>query len=176
MIFFSKLKITLKNQVGFTLLETMIALCITGVVAVSVVTTLYQLQSISNTHFARVMSVKQVENAVFYLNRDVQQAQLVQTGVGGNWLKLTWTSWDSTQHQITYSFANIVNNIGDLVRSDGTTTGTIAKNINTSSSVTNASYDSGTHILALQLTSTVKAGSKQATETRKLSVIPRPGS
>ena len=173
---FIELKTTLKKQVGFTLIELMIALCITGVVAVSVVTTIYQLRNISNIHYAHVMSVKQVENAVFYLNRDIQQAQNIETNVQGNWLTLNWTSWDTSQHQITYRFSNVVNNIGDLIRNDGTINNTIAKSINTSSSNTNVSYDSGTHILVLQLTSTVKSGNKQNTETRKLSIIPRPGS
>jgi prepilin-type N-terminal cleavage/methylation domain-containing protein len=173
---FNVLKRTLNKQLGFTLIETMIALCITGVVAVSVVTTIYQLRSISNIHYAHVMSVKQVENAVFFLNRDIQQAQTIQTDVGGNWLKLNWTSWDTSQHQITYKFTNVVNNIGELIRNDGTVNNTIAKSINTSSSDTNASYDSATHTLVLQLTSTVKSGNKQNTETRKISIIPRPGS
>lgn len=169
-------KTSLKNQRGFTLIEVLISLCITGVVAVAVVTSLSQLQSISNTHYAHITSVKQVENAIYYMNRDIQQSQDIEFNVQGNWIRLTWTSWDSVQHQITYKFANVVNNIGDLVRNDGTGSNTVAKFINTSPSVTSSSYDSAGHKVTLQLTATVKSGDKQNTETRKLTIVPRPGS
>ena len=176
MRFFSSLNARKINPRGFTLLETMIALCITGFVALSIVTTIYQLQGIGNAHYAHIMSVKQVENAIHYMNRDIQQSQKIDFNTGGNWLTLSWTSFDNVQHQITYKFNNVVNNVGDLVRNDGTTNSTVAKCINTSPAFTSSSYDSASHKVTLQLTSTFKSGDKQNTETRNLSIIPRPGS
>ena len=103
-------------------------------------------------------------------------SQKIDFNTGGNWLTLSWTSFDNVQHQITYKFNNVVNNVGDLVRNDGTTNSTVAKCINTSPAFTSSSYDSASHKVTLQLTSTFKSGDKQNTETRNLSIIPRPGS
>lgn len=105
---FYRWKIKPNKQNGITLIETMIALTITGVIASGVATTLYQLQGISNSHFAHVMAVNQVENAVHYINRDVQCSQTVepnsQAGSHGFPLNLTWNSWDTNDiNKVTYN-------------------------------------------------------------------------
>jgi prepilin-type N-terminal cleavage/methylation domain-containing protein len=109
MRFFSRLKIQLKNRNGFTLIETLVALAITGVVAAAVTTTIYQLQSVSNSHYAHIMAVTQVENGVQYMNRDVQSAQIITPhgnfgflGSDGG-LVLSWVSWDTNDNNtVTY--------------------------------------------------------------------------
>lgn len=108
MRFIFGLKAPLKSQRGFTLLETMISLCITGFVALSVVTTIYQLQGISDLHFAHITAVTQVENAIHYMNRDVQSAQIITPqGTQGFPLSLTWVSWDTNDtNKVTYSLVN----------------------------------------------------------------------
>jgi prepilin-type N-terminal cleavage/methylation domain-containing protein len=185
MRFFARLKTSKNNQSGFTLIETMVALAITGFVAASIITTLYQLQSISNSHYAHIVAVNQVENAVHYLNRDIQSAQIVTPqGSNGFPLVLTWVSWDTNDtNTVTYSLQpDSPLTTYKLVRQyqlnqNTPTSAIIAKYINNSPSNNNSSsYNSASHKLTLKLTSTVNLGDKQATETRQLSVIPRPGS
>jgi prepilin-type N-terminal cleavage/methylation domain-containing protein len=171
---FIGLKTKPTNQRGFTLLETMVALCITGFVALAVVTTIYQLQAISNSHYAHITAVKQLENALHYLIRDVQSAQNPTAGTQVSFpLTLSWKSWeDNVQHQVTYS----LDGSGNLTRNDGTHTSTVAKFIDTANDNTHWSYDSGGHNMTIVLTCTVHSGSKQASETRNIQIIPRPGS
>ena len=66
-----------KGQSGLTLIEVLVAMAITGVVSAAVVSTLYQLQAVSASHYARIMAVNQVENAIQYINRDVQSSQTI---------------------------------------------------------------------------------------------------
>lgn len=104
---FSRLKIQLKNRNGFTIIETMIALAITGVIAAAVTTTIHQLLSISNIQYTHIKTVTQVENGVDSMNRDVQSAQTVTPqGTYGFPLNLTWVDWN-TNVTNTVSYALI---------------------------------------------------------------------
>jgi len=105
MKFYCWLKIKSKKKAGFTLVETLIALAITGIVAVSITSTMYQFQSASNSNYVHVTAVTQVENGVYYINRDVQSAQTVTPqGTFGFPLTLSWVDWDTnTTNTVTYS-------------------------------------------------------------------------
>lgn len=110
MRFFSWLKTLVKKQNGLTLIETLVALAITGVVATSVTTALCQLQSISNDHYTHIIAVNQVENAVYCMNRDVQSSQTISPAPQGNHgfpLTLTWVSWDTNvTNTVIYDLEN----------------------------------------------------------------------
>jgi prepilin-type N-terminal cleavage/methylation domain-containing protein len=97
-----------KHRRGFTLLEIMIAIGITGVLSTSIATAMYQLQSVSNAHYTYIVAVNQVENAIHYLNRDVQSSQIVNpTGTHGFPLILKWNTWDTGDiNTVTYNFAS----------------------------------------------------------------------
>jgi prepilin-type N-terminal cleavage/methylation domain-containing protein len=175
---FYRLTKRIQDHKGFTLLETAIALGISSLVAVSVVTTIYQLQSISNSHYAHVVAVKQVENAIHYINRDVQMAQTVTPqGAQGFPLILNWVSWDNGDtNTVTYSLQS-----GKLMRQsqlneDTPTSSAVAQFISAASSDSYSIYDPANHKLTVQVTSTVISGNKQDSETRKIPIIPRPGS
>jgi prepilin-type N-terminal cleavage/methylation domain-containing protein len=179
---------------GFTLIETVIGLAITGIIAVGVGSGLFQLQNVINIHYTHVMAVKQVENAVHYINRDVQSAQFVTPqGSHGFPLVLSWVDWDadSPDYTTTVTYALDPPTSGSVqltkriqtYQPDGSLnkdqTIVVAKNIDystSSPSSTYCSYDAGNHTLTLQLTSTVTRRGKQSSETRALSIIPRPGS
>jgi len=160
------------NQRGYTLIEIAVALCITGFVALAVVTTIYQLQAISNAHYAHITAVKQVENALHFLIRDIQCAQDPTEGTQASFpLTLAWKNWeDNIEYEVTYS----LDESGILTRDNGTQTSVVAKNIDADS--TNWTYDSSDHKMTIVITSKVQAGDKQATETREIEIIPRPGS
>jgi prepilin-type N-terminal cleavage/methylation domain-containing protein len=105
MRFLFRANVQVKKRNGFTLIETLIALAITGVVAAAVVTTMYQVQNVSNLHYANIIAVSQVENAVHYMNRDIQSAQVVAPhGAFGFPLNLTWVDWNTNvTNTVTYS-------------------------------------------------------------------------
>jgi Tfp pilus assembly protein PilV len=84
------------KQGGLSLVETMIALGLTGIVSVSVASTMFQFRNASNSQYAQIMAVTQVENGVHYMNRDVQSAQTVTPqGTYGFPLSLSWVDWDT---------------------------------------------------------------------------------
>jgi prepilin-type N-terminal cleavage/methylation domain-containing protein len=182
MRYFRGLKKLAADRRGMTLIEVMIGLVISGILGIGVTATIFQIGSVNNADSARVIAVKQVENSIHYLNRDVQMAQKVEIDGAGFWLRLTWTSWGTptatppvppSVNQITYT----VNN-GSLVRNDGVTTASVANLITSYSAVANTDYSTipAMKWYTIEISATAVSGSRQAVETRKLEIIPRPGS
>ena len=181
---YRSLKLLFKNQRGFTLIEVLVAMAISGLLGTGVVMASAQIFNVNGVGNARITAVKQVENAIHYLNRDVQMAQTVTPqGVSGFPLTLTWISWGSPTaippvppitEQVIYS----LDNNGNLWRNDGTTNTTVARQ------VTGANVTGNTDIslnppktwYTIQITTTAYSGSKMDSETRKIDIIPRPGS
>jgi prepilin-type N-terminal cleavage/methylation domain-containing protein len=177
------LKHGLKGEKGFTLLEMAIALLITAAVSFGVVSAISQITGINSLDNAHVVAVKQVETAIHYLNRDVQMAQKVEIDGTGYWLRLTWTSWGTptasppvppTTTQITYN----VDGNGNLIRHEGTANMTVAKFITAKSAVLNTDTSTipAKKWYTIQISATATSGPKQASETREVEIIPRPGS
>jgi prepilin-type N-terminal cleavage/methylation domain-containing protein len=105
---FSGLKMFFHKQEGYTLIELLIALAITGVVSTGVATAMYELKKVGDAHFTHMTAVNQVENALHYINRDVQSAQIVNPqGYTGFPLSLTWISWDTGDtNNVTYNLVS----------------------------------------------------------------------
>jgi prepilin-type N-terminal cleavage/methylation domain-containing protein len=164
-----------KKQSGFTLIEMTVAMAITGVLGVVIFTSLLQLRNVNDANNARMSAVKQVENALFYLNRDTQSAQTITPdGSNGFPLTLSWKEWEPpTQVEIVYELKQRTGtNFYDLYREDQV----IAQYISNDSDDTNCSYSLNNHKLTLTITSIFPIGSRQDSETRRLEIIPRPGS
>jgi prepilin-type N-terminal cleavage/methylation domain-containing protein len=180
--------LTLKNiadeERGFTLIEILVALVIAAVLAIGVLVALAQINKVDYICNSKVIAVKQVENAIHYINRDIQQAQKIEVDGTDYWIRLTWVSWDDgSTTQIIYK----VDNNQNLTRQESVTLGG-----STSTTTTNVAryIDSGSKSITepdtgltppekswtVQLTSSYTSGSKTATETREIKVIPRPGS
>jgi prepilin-type N-terminal cleavage/methylation domain-containing protein len=175
--------LTLKKQfdkeTGFTLIEILIAVVITGILAMGIASVIPQIYKVDYICNSKIVAVKQVENAIHYINRDIQQAQKIETNGTGYWIRLTWVSWDDNiKTQIIYN----VDNNQNLVRqqsltqneSTNTTTFDVARFIDSGSKVVTPP---GTNekTWTVQLTSIFTSGTKTATVTREIKVIPRPG-
>jgi len=154
------------NQRGFTLIELLVALAIIGVITSAISMVIYQVSTIPIQNRAHMTAVKQVENAIHWLSRDVQQAQTIPpTGFP---LTLTWVNWDNTVHQVTYTLAG-----GELTRTDVTGGGepiVVARHIDPA---TECDFTGG--VFTFTITATV-SGFRPSTETRVGEILPRTAS
>ncbi len=106
-----KLLLTVNNQSGFTLVELLISLVVAGIIGSVIVATTLQIFVVSAADSDRMEAVKQVENALHWINRDAQMAfpnSIVPTG--GNFtdppLILEWKDYTEPGlplHRVTYS-------------------------------------------------------------------------
>ena len=171
---FHKLWSILENQNGFTLLEVIAALAITGFLSVGVTAATVQVvnQGAYNSDYNTATS--HALNAIHWISWDAQMAQTLEPdGPSGFPLKLSWVEWDNTDHQVIYA------EVGDkLYRSYSVDGGTprenmIAQYINWVSD--NTTCDINGDILTLKVTATVGTGLNAVSVTREREITPRPG-
>jgi len=182
-----------KKQRGYTLIEVTVALAITALLGIGILVAMTQLRGVNDLNNSNMTAVKQVENAVHYINRDVQMARTVETEGededGGNyWLKLCWSTWeDNVDNKVLYLLED-----GSLVRQyykkgpsetefSLENERTIAVGINSNTATAPNPTPSPTTLppekaWTITISAVSQSGSKQATETREVRIIPRPGS
>jgi prepilin-type N-terminal cleavage/methylation domain-containing protein len=168
-----------KNQKGFTLVELLIALAITAVIAGSVTTAIFQVFTGNARTSNHMTAVRQVQNAGYWVSHDTQMAQNIYTAnlTGSDKLKLNRTRWDGSTENVTYSIVS-----GQLWRySENTSSGTPPVTTVSTSVVaqyidpTATSYNFTNDLLIFTVKATVgSAGSQQGSETRVYEVVPRP--
>jgi prepilin-type N-terminal cleavage/methylation domain-containing protein len=167
------------NQKGFGLIELLIAVLISGIVGASIVSATISMANANDRNIARTMAVKEVETAVHYINRDVQQAQSVKFDGTDYWLKLTWTSWDdNAQNEVIYTVANEVLTRKYTIGSEDPVYIQVSRNIKSQSVVKPNPTPTPTTLPSektwtITITSEVVSGNKTATETREIKIIPR---
>jgi prepilin-type N-terminal cleavage/methylation domain-containing protein len=168
------------RQSGFTLIEVLVGMVICAILGGGVITAMYQIGSVNGINNARMTAVKQVENAVHYLNRDMQMAQKVESDGQDYWLRLSWTTWDNYQNvQVKYIYNTNQKTLSRYYSVDG---GVAAINIvgkyvtSVLATKPNAGATPPEKAWTLQLTADAPFKLKQAAETRQIKIIPRPGS
>jgi prepilin-type N-terminal cleavage/methylation domain-containing protein len=156
------------SQRGFTLIEMLIAVAVSGILATGIVTTTFQIYH-ENQRATRSMKVVQnVENAGFWVSRDALSAQNATSS--GFPLILTWQDWGGNAYQITYDLVS-----GNLQRNVSVNGGTISQSIvaqliNNDASLTNYNFSNG--VLTFTVTSTVETTSE--TRTYQIKLRPEP--
>jgi prepilin-type N-terminal cleavage/methylation domain-containing protein len=96
----------IEQQNGITLMELLIAVAITGLLAVVIVTSIVQVLNINASSGSRMTAIKQVERSIDRIRMDVQMAQeIVTTDVDDPnvFLKLEWKEWDNTVNEVIYT-------------------------------------------------------------------------
>jgi prepilin-type N-terminal cleavage/methylation domain-containing protein len=171
---FRKNKLYYKNESGFTLIETLVSLAITGLIGLGATMSIAQVCNETARNNDLTTASRNVMNAIYWISRDAQITQTVSDVTGFPQtadLSLAWVSWNNSSHNATYSLEN-----GRLKRSynvDGQITVTlIAEHINPSANMTSCVSGNGT--LTLTITSSVGEGSRTVDVTRIREITCRP--
>ncbi len=170
-----------KDEKGITLIELVVVLGVAGIITSAITMTFFQV-FINNAHStAHMTAVKQVENAIHWLNRDVQGAQSVNIAPSGFPLTLTWVEWNNKKQEVTYRLGDMGGGAKQLERQHvtydasgnviGNQTTLVARYIDPGSTMTNCQYSGG--VFTYTITATV-TGLRSASETRKGEIKPRP--
>ncbi len=166
----SRLRSILKHQSGFTLIEVLVATAITGLIGAGIAGAVSHIINVNALTSNHLIVVKQVENAVHWINRDVRMAQVTQTsGSSGFPVSFSWVEWDNSSHNVSYVLQD-----GQLHRNasvDGEEQSIIvADHININPDKTNCQYVDGVFTLKLTVST---GGFHPASETGTMQVIPR---
>jgi prepilin-type N-terminal cleavage/methylation domain-containing protein len=174
----SRTNFSKKARGGFTLIELLVVIAISGLLGSGVITAMYQLSTVNKIDNARMLAVKQVENALYFINRDMQMAQKVEANGADYRLRVSRSDWDTNiLTVITYSLDE-----GTLVRSISVNGGepvtSIAANYITtlSAEAPDSQSQPPEKAWTILITATASSGNKQLSETRQVQIIPRPGS
>jgi len=172
-----------RNQKGFTLVEVLVAIAITALIGTTISVATTQLFSVSVADKNRMEAIKQVENALHYINRDAQMAQTLSPTDPDNFLVLTWNEWKEgvdtdasgptgTFHEVTYKNDSGQLKRVEIIKPDPATTETktniVANKISDASSCSIANS-----VLTVSITATT-GGFKSVEETRIMEIQPRP--
>lgn len=163
------------NQGGFTLIELLVVCAIAGIIASAVTTAICQTFSGSARNTSHMTAVKQVENAIHWLSRDVQMSQTVQPSGGSGFpLSLTWTEWDNKVNQVTYSLVGSKLQRSHSIDGEAVAGMIVAQYINSDPAITSCNFTGG--VFTFKLTATLDTGSQAISETRVGEIISRPNS
>jgi prepilin-type N-terminal cleavage/methylation domain-containing protein len=163
-----------RHQAGFTLIEMMVSLVITGLIGLGAAVSIAQVLNETSRNTDYTAASRNAMNAVYWIGRDAQMAQEISGSAGfpatAN-LTLSWEDWNNSSYNVTYSLED-----GKLFRDytvDGQSTlSLIAESINANPAMTNCSADNGT--LIVTITGSVGEGSKIIDVTRVREITPRP--
>ncbi len=169
------------------MIEMIVAIAISSAIGGGVLLSIYQVTSYQAMDKARMTCVKQVENAIHYIVRDVQMAQKVgpaDPDPDGFPLVLTWTEWDETssEYENTVTYTLIGSGPKQLERQHlaydtqgnetKNVTNVVARYIDGDSDKTNCDYAGG--VLSLELTAAITGFPKVISETRTIGITTRP--
>ena len=105
-----KMKKLKKGEKGFTLVELLIAMLLTGIVATAITGTILYVLNVNFSTANRMTAVRQVRNVGFWISPDVQMARNVDPGGESSDfpLTLTWTDWATNDtHEVIYTLVDM---------------------------------------------------------------------
>jgi prepilin-type N-terminal cleavage/methylation domain-containing protein len=168
------LKYLLGSRAGFTLIEVMVALVITGILGLGATVATAQVMLETRRDSDYTAASRHATNAIYWISRDALMAQQIG-GCDGfpavENLTFSWTDWDNNDFSVEYAVED-----GVLTRTydDGidTTTSRIAESINTGEDMTLCTSENGT--VTLTVTSSVGSGDRIIDVTKTRVITNRP--
>jgi len=163
-----------KRQLGFTLIEVLVAAALTSLIGFGAATATFQIFTQNQKNNLYTTASRNTMNAIHWISRDAQMTQTVTPdgGATGFPLTLTWVEWDNSVHQIVYSVS------GDAIRRSYSVDGgdptevMVAQYINSTglNTMCNLTGD----MLTVKVTATVGQGSHAVTVSKVREITPRP--
>ena len=180
-----KLGRVLRNQKGFTAIEMLVAVAISGAIGGGILLSIYQTTSYQAVDRARMSCIKDLENAIHYIVQDAQMAQKIVLAEDDDSFPLTlsWTEWDVNsleyEHVVTYTLTGsqssemerkhlAYDTAGSETRND---VNIVASNIEADYTKTNCAYAGG--VLSLELTAKITGFPKEISESRDVEIVRR---
>ena len=165
-----------KDEKGFTFIELLTAILLTGIVASAITGMILYVFNANFTTTNRMAAVRQVRNVGFWVTPDVQMAKNWTTGGSSDFLTLTWQEWDTGHsHEVTYSLVDMSSSEFKILKrehydsgTESTTTTIVAEYIDP--------IETDCSLTGDKLTFTVTANVGGQVETREYEVKRRPGS
>jgi len=172
------------SEKGFAIIEVAAAIAIIAVIGSAAAATTFQVIQGSELDNNRMTAVRQVQNAGYWISRDVQMAESVVTEDLSfpDFIVLTWTErdysgGDSAYHSVTYSLEDLSDGAGKLKRTHWSSAGANEQTLIANyiyydpadpDNTSKAGYQNP--VLTVQLTALVG----EATETREYQIRRRP--
>jgi prepilin-type N-terminal cleavage/methylation domain-containing protein len=170
-----------RGHKGFTLVETIMAIGVAVILLASISFAIYRVFDANWRGTTHMVAVKEVENAIHYISRDAEMAQLPESTPSisahafdaNPILLMNWTNeFDSASGNVTYT------RDGDkLVRTytdnTGSVTNTVAEHIDFSQSqwsLSSTIQDGMSY--SFRISSSI-SGARSANETRSFEIVPR---
>jgi prepilin-type N-terminal cleavage/methylation domain-containing protein len=144
----------IKKEGGYTLVELLITLAISGIIFTAVGSAIYQMSTVSGMGNDKLTANHELQNAAYWFNQDGQSALSVKAGSN-----LTYYMFDDRAVRYTL-------NGTDLLRTDGDAQMTLARNISS------ASFSVEDRLVSLKITSSIP-GRANISEQRNYKVYLR---
>jgi type II secretory pathway component PulJ len=171
---FRRLVLTHRNEKGITLVELLVAMLVTGIISASITATVWQVFTINSRSLNHMTAIRQAQSAGYWVSHDALMAQSITTSgtASGLPMTLTWTDWDGTVHNVTYSIDG-----NSRLERQGASVSSVASYIVpkslTDSNGTSCNFTNGKLIFTVK--AKVGSGSTAGTEIRVYEVTPRTG-
>jgi prepilin-type N-terminal cleavage/methylation domain-containing protein len=156
-----------KKQKGYSLIEVILGIALAGILTSGITTFTVQTITENARSNNRMQATMQVENAGYWVSRDVQMSSnLTLGGAAGFPLQLEWKDTDGSNYQVTLTLAGNQIKRSLVKNSQAPLQTVIAESVNSAPGLTNCVYSGG--LLTFNVTATLgKVNVSRSYEVKK---------